>query len=100
MGKFKHIGVAAAAAVAFSGIGSIAIAEPAAAATKYCPVKVTASALLIRTGPGTKYTATHQVYRGKTGLAGFPTTNGYARFDGGWASSKYLQRTGGLCATP
>ncbi|WP_018157363.1 SH3 domain-containing protein [Demetria terragena] len=99
MGKIQHVGALAAAAVAFSGLGGVALADSASAADKWCPYKVTASALKIRTGPGTNYTATHQVSKGKQGLGSEQTKNGFRQFDGGWASTKYLQRTGGLCAT-
>lgn len=90
----KLTSTTAVAAFALSGAAGIASADSASAAeTRWCSVKVTASALKIRTGPGTSYTAIKQVKRGTKGVASFPSKNGFRQFKGGWASAKYLQRT-------
>lgn len=90
----KLTSAAAITAFAASGAAGIANADSASAAeTRWCQVKVTASALKIRKGPGTSYTAIKQVPRGTKAYASFPSKNGFRQFKGGWASAKYLQRT-------
>lgn len=96
MMTMRAIGSAAAAAVALSGLAGVGEAQ--AADNTWCSYKVTASALKIRSGPGTSYTAIGQKSKGYTALGSQQTKNGFRQYAGGWASSAHLQRVGGVCA--